>query len=237
MSHAARLLVLCGSFLSCYVTASFADQPTITINSAVYYDVKSFSGPHCDFTKKFACTPDTRRCDVLKIENGSTCGDPANGGNKEARIVYTCSWPGVSQALAPFFRPVKKTIVGLEHTDGQPSCFGEAPLPVHAETITIKETHYGDLGTNRTCRFDDEARARCDGATSCSFESHMNTKSLNFLCGDPASGSTSKRATVRFTCTNSNLPSGLTTPLHEVTTNDKFGTLNIACPAKDWLLK
>jgi hypothetical protein len=221
------LIIVSSVFVVGFVSLGHADQPTVTIGSATYSDVDSLARS-CNFKNKLNCTKDTRQCDAITIENDTTCSDPAQGGLKEGTITYTCNWNAPS--LAPFFRPVKKTIVVGEHGQAHVSCIGDVPLAVYAETIAIIDAKYGDLGTNRTCDFMPAAQARCDGATACGFEAHGATGSLNFLCGDPAQGSPSKRAMIRFSCKD---PVGQTNFRVHTAVAGEHDTLRASCPASD----
>jgi hypothetical protein len=225
MYNVARVIFVTGALVLGSVSLGHADEGTIKISSATYHDVKSL-GRSCNFIKKFACTKDARQCDTITIQNGicdSGPPDPAQGGNKEATIIYTCSWLGDP-------RPVKRAVVVSEHASVLLSCVNETPLPALAQTITIIKADNGDIGTNRICPFTDAAEARCNHARSCTFQSHDAVPSLNFLCGDPAVGSSSKRAVIQFRCPDRvDQPNLLT---HTATARENE-TLNVSCPSNN----
>jgi hypothetical protein len=206
-------------------------NPTANIVSARYYDKKGMSR-FCTFDKKFVYavgtdpsgtpTVDKRSFQPLLVANGSACPDPAIGGHKEGAIVYTCTWPNGST--------IKKTVIEDEGSTTKISCVGENPPPEFTETIRIDApedaAEYGDIGTpSRICNFTAIAMERCNGATSCSFEPHDDLHSLNFICGDPASGSHSKSAVIKYLCQPNS-----TNLLHTASAKE-FGTLTISCPA------
>ena len=191
-----KLAILSAALLISSITAAVADEPKISIVSATYHNIND-GRMACDFSRAMNCTGDAgQTCNAITINN-SICpnGDPANGAVKSAALTYRCAWTAVPATLSQFFRPTKRTVEVQENaTMPSLTCFGEAPLPVHAETISIISALYFDpSGESRNCDFTKIAANRCGDNISCSFTAN------NGICGDPASGGT-KHARVKFTC-------------------------------------
>jgi len=224
MSIARRLALVSGALVG-LTSLGQAQQPTITINSAVYYDQTGYSRS-CDFN--LTCAND--QCNDITIQNGicPKINDPANGGNKEAAIVYTCSWSGVPADQKLLFRSVRKINVTAEHVTAHISCVGQPPLPASAETIKISSAVYGQPGAgHKTCSFGNLAESQCNEATSCTIPAHGGAPSLNWLCGDPDVGNRDKHAVIEFTCLQ---PNGDTASGPTKVDAREAGALTVACP-------